>query len=691
MKEELSVKNAFTKYPNLFSPITIRGQILKNRLIAAPHGMGPRTLDNAGNGHQNFNDTAAEYYGAIARGGAALVYTNECNVDPRIGTILDTFNFFEESGVRSMRLLTHYIHAYGAKAGMELNHKGAVSTPIGGPNSLCGSPLAGTEIARLGPCDAVLPNGNVVKGMTEADMDEIADYFASAAEKAQRGGFDAVMVHAGHGWLLAQFLSPYYNHRTDDYGGSPENRARFPKMVLDRIRQRVGKNMILDIRFSGADLIEGGNTIEDGVRIAKVLAQSADILHVSAGVLIPRGMTSSEMVTFDTHWLKHGCNTYLAEEIKKHVSIPVTTLGGINTPEDAEALLARGAVDLVATARSFIADPDWGQKARSGREEDIRPCIRCLKCMNAYVNRDSECSVNATKGWAHMDARLPKAEAARKVIVVGGGPAGMEAALKCAERGHYVTLYEKQEQLGGLLHFADHMVFKEDIRRFYEFQAAQCRKHPRISVITGKEATPELVRAQEPDAVIVAIGAEPLTPPIAGVEQKNVWHTMQVFGNEARLGERVLIVGGGTAACELAIHLSLFGKKPILVEMAKELMPTETNKYDKFSVLHFLNHTYDYQTAHLNNAPEVPDKTEIHTGTRCVAISGTHVTVQDADGEHTIEADDIVLSAGFRIDQKQHDAFYNTAPDVIFVGNCYKIGEIYNAVHTGYTAAYQVY
>ena len=372
-------------YPHLFSPINVRGVTYRNRVISAPQSC-PFMLTPGYNNNFDYSDDAAYYYGTIARGGAAVVNTGHLGVDPRylIGGNRLSFDFFSPTlrlhQIPMLRRMTDLIHAHGALASFELNHGGNRSTPIDGSDSV------------PGPSEMFVA-GKKVHEMDRDEMDQIADYFANAAAIGVANGYDIINIHAGHGWLMSQFFSPLYNHRTDEFGGNAINRARFPKMVLERIRERIGDTVPLAIRFSTLELMDGSYSLEDSIETIRYLSDVVDIVQTSVGNL---NDSLTECFTFPVQYLDHGCNVYLAKTIKENVpGVLVEAIGAINDPEQAEEIIASGAADFVGMARSMIADPNWTRKARCGHADDIRPCIRCIRCMDANSRTAvGECTVN---------------------------------------------------------------------------------------------------------------------------------------------------------------------------------------------------------------------------------------------------------------------------------------------------------
>lgn len=675
-------------YPDLFSPIMIGKYKVKNRIVSSPHSGGPNLYRAGDDGYSNFTETAAQYFGAIARGGAGIVHTGHLGVDPRfmLGSNCETFNFFSEKSIQEhalpvMHMMTDLIHTYGALAGFELNHCGHYGTPIQG-NKL------------IGPMDCTMPNGMEVQAMDRAEMERVADYFAKAAYIGKRGGYDIINVHAAHNWLLGSFLSPLTNTRDDEFGGNWENRARFPRMVLERIRDAIGKDMLLEIRFSVSEIVAGGITLDEAANTLEMLSDIVDIVQCSAGKV--HNMLASGY-TFPMPYMAPGCNAHLAGEMKRRLGdkIIFETIGGINDPEMADSLVKEGTVDLVGMARTFIADPDWAEKARCGQSDEIRPCIRCLRCLNYATppqTGTSICTVNARRIIPHelAPSQFKYPQRSKKVCVVGGGAAGMAAAIELSQKGHKVSLYEKSDKLGGRLSFSDYVEFKDDVKRYRDYLINCVKKAENVQIHMNTEATPDIIASEKPDAVVVALGAEKFIPNIPGAKGENVIHAVDIYGNESKLGNKLVIVGGGFVGCEACVHLQTMGKTIDVIEMTGELMAeAKAIKEERFFTEYYMTHEFNMNRTDLVDIKEI-DRVHIHLNTCCVEVTDRGVYVEKDGQRSFIEADTVIMSTGFRPNHALVESFCNTAFDVIEIGDCDNVADLLNTSTGGYRAGMQI-
>ncbi len=548
----------------------------------------------------------------------------------------------------------------GACASVEIDHGGA----------LCDPELIDLDNA-IGPSGYIDPWGDEIKEMTREQMEDIIEAFGRGAAIVKDCGFDMVMIHCGHGWLLHQFLSPLTNHRTDEFGGSLENRMRFPLMVIDRVRQAVGKNFPIDIRISGSERVNGGYDIETGVEIAKMLDGKVDLIHVSAGT---QQDEYSAVLMHPGVFQKHGENAYLAAEIKKHVSTPVCTVGAFSEPDKMEDFLAESQVDCIAMGRALIADPFLPRKVIRNQVEDIRPCIRCGECQSGMMkNRCMRCTVNPYIGREDDFFHPIPVRETKKVLIAGGGPGGMEAALLAQERGHEVVLCERKDHLGGALDYADGADFKRFMKRYRDAQIAKISRLP-IDVRLSTPVDAALVAEVKPDVLLIATGAKPLILPIPGL-QEAIDDGRVIFGadlaDDTPLGEKIVVIGGGLIGCESAVHTGRMGHPTTLIEMQEDVA-VDCGRMHRLNLLHQM---------------DVCELLTVKTGYACARIDAQGVWAKEKEGDETLfAADHIILAAGLIPDREQVDALRTLVPETYILGDAFRAGKIGNATRAAYDA-----
>jgi len=651
------------EYPNLFSPITVSGRRIRNRIVSAPmsfRGTEPR-----------YTREAIEFYSNFAKGGAGIVEMGECGVDSRNDRCHPFIPHLDNPIILStITQAIEGIHLWGALASVELMHSGNRAHPD----------MIDPEAQIWGPSSMTNLYGAPVVEMDEDMMNEVADKFAEAAFMAQYAGIDMVDLHLGHGWLLSQFLSNLDNHRTDKYGGSLENRARFPLMVVDRVRQKVGNKLIIAVRISGEEAAEGGLTAEDSVELAKMLDDKVDIIHVSAATF---HFTDTACRMFPTVFTPHGVNTPISAKIKavcKHARVAV--VGGLNSPEIMEDTLENNKADLVVAGRAFLADPQWPKKALYGKADTIIHCMRCTHCNSSgfiphvpFASGVLRCSVNPTLGREFETShRETPPTHVRKVLVAGGGPGGMEAALIASRRGHKVVLCEATNRLGANLYFADGIHFKDDLVAFRNSMIANVEQAENLEVRLNTEVDEELINKEKPDVIIAACGALPVMPPIKGINSSIVRHVVDLFKNDFRPGKNIVMIGGGLSGCEEALALADSGHVVTIVEMQPELAR-------EAEFIHWKHM--------LRKIAENPNIT-VMCQARVQEIKEQSVVVIHGEQEHELSADTVLIAAGMTANNGMLDNWAKLVPELRVVGDCVRAGRIKEAMRSGYCAGYSI-
>lgn len=646
-------------YPNLFKPIRIGNVKLKNRIIAAPTSPSMMTTEGL------FTPEMAAYLEEKALGGCAVVTYGEAIPHSATGKSHNKQLQLDAFGVRQgLTESTRMIHNAGGLANIQLSHGGM----YGGLASVGGD--IGTCAVAYGPSEMEMPAGHVSEMPVEL-IYEIVESYKKAAALCKDVGYDMVQVHAAHGWLFNQFLSPLFNKRTDEFGGSLENRARFLLLTLDAVRSAVGPGFPIELRLNGDDFQEGGMGLADYIEVAKLCDPKVDMFNISCGNHEDPAMFCR---THPNSFFPRGVNVYLSTEIKKHVTKPVACVGSLNDPAHMEEIIASGQADMVEIGRALVADPYLAKKALEGRADDINPCLRCYECFGATGQLEMiKCTVNPTQGHQLEEKYgVPAPTMKKKILVAGGGPAGMEAAITAAKRGHDVTLVEKSDKLGGNLLPAGHASFKRDILLLNEVLQRRVDKAG-VKVVLNTEVTPEYVRTFAPDALFVAIGSNELRPPIKGIDGDNVVMAIPAELNPEKLGKRVAIMGGGLVGAEAACAFAEEGHEVSIIEMLPDVA-LNVNSFYRGGLM-----------------PHIHESATLYTNTKVVEILPNGVLVENAEkGQFVVEADTVVCALGFRAPYAVVDALTDEVDEYYIIGDCNKVGMIYQAMDNGFHAARNV-
>ncbi|MDO5799314.1 MAG: FAD-dependent oxidoreductase [Eubacteriales bacterium] len=548
------------KYPKLFEPITIRRMTVKNRVSMAPMG----TNYGEQNGEMSF--LHMDYYEQRAQGGAGMIIVENACVDFPLGSNGTTqIRIDHDNYIPRFYKLCETVHQYGTCIAVQLNHAGASAMD----KRIGMQTVSASDVPSK-------PGGSVPRPLTKEEILEIVKKYGEAAKRAQAAGFDAVEVHAGHGYLISQFLSPTMNKRTDEFGGSPENRARFAKMVMEEVRKQVGPFFPIFCRISADELVKGGNTLEDTLELLTYFEKEADVIDVSAG------LNSSLQYQIDSCQLEDGWRSYMSRAVKEKFGKPTITTGNIRSPKRAEEILENGDADFIGMGRGLIADPNWVNKVEFGEECSIRKCISCnIGCAGHRLaqNTPIRCTVNPTVNeWSTQE----KVSKPCNVVVIGGGTAGLEAACTAAEAGCQTFLLEKKEELGGLAAQISKIPDKKRIHDFVDYLTVRAENLPNLYTFTGTEATAKFVKCLKPNIIVNATGSQPLLPPIKGLydwidkEGSKVYSILKMIDNIDRFpqnleGKTVTVVGGGAVGLDVVEFFAPRGANVTIIEMMDQI------------------------------------------------------------------------------------------------------------------------
>ena len=653
------------KYPHVFESIQLGPIILKNRIVGNPMMTGlstPRGMVT--------NEMVA-HIGARAKTGAGMIIIGDSAIDYDYAvTHYTPLDLGSEENLAGLTLLAEAAHEYGAKLGVELQHGGAFSHEAINKSGLRLAPWPSPGGVFRNKKDAIIIDRKI--------MDDIIKRYIGAADRLMRAGFDEVLVHCAHGWLITQFLNPRMNARTDEYGGSLENRMRFPLEVLKAIHDTVGHKMSVDIRVSvGGPLSpHTEKDLEEMIEFIRVASPYVNSANIS--VSTPENIASTEYMC-QPYYLPHMVNTeWCARARAAGLPIPVMATGSIVTTEEAEEIIASGKADMVGVGRGTLVDDRHYDKDFHGREEDVRPCLRCAHCTDRLFHfLPVRCAVNPTCGRERDYPRITPALKKKKVIIVGGGPAGMLCAQTAAERGHEVVLYEKQNKLGGLLHVAAALPDKYDMRRYTDWiikKTEQCG----AKIVLNTEVTADIIKKEAPDTLFVAIGSEPAIPPIPGLDGDNVVLVNDVDTGKVKTGKKVVVLGAAFSGAECAIPLMREGKDVILIDMISEMTFTGYSMGSQVWL--------GIQRNHRELGAEYVFDVKITEITK----AGVKYTKRDGS-EGFVECDTVINALGLKVN---HDKVNEL---LLSVKESYAIGDsldsdmtIDNAVFTGFSYAMDI-
>ena len=644
-----------SKYEHLLSPIKIGETTVKNRIF-----MPPLSTNLADKGY--VTDELVEHYKARAKGGVGLFVTEVVTVEPTYCYLPGDMCIYDDSFIPGWKKLADGVHEYGAKILPQLFHPAHMAFPLPGTPRLIAPSNVGPYYAKEAP-----------RAVTKEELKVIIRQFGEAAKRAQIAGADGVEIHAAHAHgLLGGFLSPLYNKRTDEYGGDIDHRLRLTLEVIEEVRRVCGKNFIIDVRISGSEYTDGGLNLNDMIYVAKQLEKAGvDFLHVSGGTTIARGSSIPAPGT------PMGSHAATAAEIKKYVSIPVATVGRITEPWIAEELIANGKADICMIGRANLCDPEFANKVAAENADDIRPCIGCLRCLNGIMfGKRVACTVNPSFELENEDTLAPAAEK-KNVLVIGSGPAGMEAAFVAAKRGHHVVLCEKDAELGGLMRIAAVPIAKQDLTRLIQYMARRLEGagvEVRLNCTVDKAMLEGEFKGWE---VIAGAGAQPIVvPAFTGFKQ---WMTADdVLAGRAFPGRKIVVIGGGSVGCETADYLAPLvndlyprNREITLLEMAPGVMASESGPGRSLLVQRMM-----------------AKGVQMICGAKVEKVDESSIWYTRDGQQHCIaDADTLVLAMGYKADPALEEMLKAAGASYHLIGDANKVGTIKDAIGAGYETA----
>ncbi len=665
-------------FDHLFSPITINNLEIRNRIVYPALGT---MFSHDG----KLNDRYYNYFQEKARGGTGIVTVGPIGIDA-LGSGVLTMSLREDNAIPAFEKMATLIKKEGARAWVQLFHAGAYSHPfmIDGKNPIAPSAVF-SKYSKTTP-----------EEMSKNDIKDVQQAFVSAAYRAKQAGFDGVEIIGSAGYLITQFLSPLKNKRTDEYGGSFENRVRFPKEVIEKTREKLGADFPLTIRMAGNDFVHGSNTDTETPEFAKVYETAGiDAINVTGGwheTNVPQ-MTPN---------LPRSAFAFLANNIKQVVSIPVIASNRINTPEVAESVLKNGFADMVSVGRALIADPHWANKAKQGMRDEIRPCVACLQgCMDGIMTGQGlSCVANPMAGREGV-LEITQTNSPKNVMIIGAGLSGMEAAITACQAGHNVQLYERDSDIGGQIWIAGAPPHKEELLEFIQYYRTMLKKH-NIALHLNTEVNTDFIIKQNPDHIIVAEGAEPLIPPIKGTDDPSTITAWKLLKESPFLGKKVAVIGGGAVGLESALFVAaqgtltpdvlhfLFTYEAESVERLRELMFKGTSEVTVFEMLPKVGKDIGKSTKWVVMSNLDRFGVKVNTEAKVISIKDGLITFEKDGEEKKEQFDTVVLAAGSKSVKKLSTEVEKLDIPFTTIGDAVQPGKINDAIHGGFLAALKI-
>ena len=633
------------RYASLFEPIQIGKTVVKNRIF-----MPPVSTNLCAKNHY-ISDALIEHYASRAKGGVGLIITEVTTIEPVYTYLPGDISICDDSYIEGWKKLSDAIHQYGAKIMPQLFHPAFMAFPLPGTPQLVAPSNVGPYYAKSAP-----------RALSIEEIHTLVKQFGQAARRAQIAGCDGVEVHAAHAHgLLGGFLTPLYNKRCDEYGGDINGRLKITLEVIEEIRRQCGDDFIIDVRISGDEYSDGGLNINDMIYVCKQLEKAGvDFIHCSGGNTIKRGSSMPAPGT------KQGSHCLLSEEFKKYIHIPVSTVGRINEPWIANELIENGKADICMMGRANLCDSEFANKAMNNREDEIRPCIGCGRCLTGVMfGKPVGCTVNPS-----VESNvIEKAEEKKKVLVIGGGPAGMEAAYVASQRGHEVILCEKESELGGLLRLACVPIAKQDLSKVIKFMITRLKKTD-VDIRLNCEITSEMLENEFKDYIVLGTtGAKPRIID-AFTSFKSTMTADDILAGRKVTGRNVVIIGGGSVGCETADYLA---------PLVNDLFPANRN-------VTILEMTNALMTGEGGAAKSVLTRRLMEKGVRIEfnakveRVDSDHIYYSQNGKEHVIsDADTLVFATGYVPLPIQNDR-------IIQIGDCDSVGNLKDAISSAYQA-----